>query len=92
MKKIKVNLNIVKFAHLEEIALKKDPHARLKTVSAETKDILQELEKDYKAPEKKEDQKEVGMDFNTIQIRQVFKNNECCYIYYLKMMLIHHST
>lgn len=42
----------------EEIAMRKDPHARLKTVSAETKDILQELEKEYKAPEKAEVKKE----------------------------------
>lgn len=39
--------------------MKKDPHARLKTVSAETKDILAELEKDYVAPEKKEVKKDV---------------------------------
>ena len=39
--------------------MKKDPHARLKTVSAETKDILEELEKEYKAPEVKEVKKEV---------------------------------
>lgn len=47
-------------SHLEEIAMKKDPHARLKTVSSETKDILQELEKEYKAPEKEDTKKEVG--------------------------------
>lgn len=39
--------------------MRKDPHARLKTVSAETKDILQQLEKDYKPPEVKETKKEV---------------------------------
>lgn len=43
----------------EEIALRKDPHARLKTVSAETREILQELEREYKAPEVKETKKEV---------------------------------
>lgn len=43
----------------EDIAARKDPHGRLKTVSAETKDILQELEKEYKAPEKEEVKKEV---------------------------------
>lgn len=48
------------FKFSEEIALRKDPHARLKHVSAETKDILQQLEKEYKAPEKKEVKKEVG--------------------------------
>ncbi|XP_047988392.1 RING-type E3 ubiquitin-protein ligase PPIL2 [Leguminivora glycinivorella] len=48
----------------EEIALRKDPHARLKTVSAETKDILNELERDYKAPEVKETKKEVADKFN----------------------------
>lgn len=39
--------------------MRKDPHGRLKTVSAETKDILQELEKEYKPPEKGEVKKEV---------------------------------
>ena len=53
--------NIIWVYFTEEIALRKDPHARLKTVSAETKDILQELEKEYKAPEKKEVKKEVGI-------------------------------
>ncbi|VVC95358.1 unnamed protein product [Leptidea sinapis] len=48
----------------EEIAMKKDPHARLKSVSAETKDILQELEREYKAPEVKENKKEVADKFN----------------------------
>ncbi|CAK1552585.1 unnamed protein product [Leptosia nina] len=65
--------NISKFHHVknnlrveteEEIAMKKDPHARLKTVSAETKDILQELEKEYKAPEAKETKKEMADKFN----------------------------
>lgn len=50
----------------EEIAMRKDPHARLKTVSAETKDILQELEREYKAPEAKEVKKEVKI--NTLYI------------------------
>lgn len=40
--------------------MRKDPHAKLKTVSAETKDILEELEKEYKAPEVKEVKKEVN--------------------------------
>ncbi|CAH2217332.1 jg5642 [Pararge aegeria aegeria] len=48
----------------EEIALRKDPHARLKTVSNETKDILKELEREYKAPEAKEVKKEVADKFN----------------------------
>ncbi|XP_063531302.1 RING-type E3 ubiquitin-protein ligase PPIL2 [Cydia strobilella] len=48
----------------EEIALRKDPHARLKSVSAETKDILNELERDYKAPEVKETKKDVADKFN----------------------------
>lgn len=52
----------------EEIALRKDPHARLKHVSAETKDILEELEKGYKAPEKTEVKKEVG--FPNINIKK----------------------
>ncbi|XP_045542878.1 RING-type E3 ubiquitin-protein ligase PPIL2 [Papilio machaon] len=65
--------NISNFHHIknnlkveteEEIAMRKDPHARLKTVSAETKDILQQLEKDYKAPEVKETKKEMADTFN----------------------------
>lgn len=48
----------------EEIALKKDPHARLKTVSAETKEILSELEREYKTPDAKEVKKEVADKFN----------------------------
>ncbi|GBP26172.1 Peptidyl-prolyl cis-trans isomerase-like 2 [Eumeta japonica] len=48
----------------EEIALKKDPHGRLKSVNAETKGILQELERDYKAPEFKETPNEVADKFN----------------------------
>lgn len=35
----------------EEKLEKKDPHGRLKTVSAETKDILSELERDFKSTE-----------------------------------------
>lgn len=54
---ITVKINLVIFT--EEIALRKDPHARLKTVSAETRDILKELEREYKAPEVKETKKEV---------------------------------
>ncbi|KAG7306915.1 hypothetical protein JYU34_007022 [Plutella xylostella] len=65
--------NISSFHHIknnlrveteEEIALRKDPHARLKHVSAETKDILNELERDYKAPEVKETVTEVADKFN----------------------------
>ncbi|CAH2074542.1 unnamed protein product, partial [Iphiclides podalirius] len=65
--------NISNFHHIknnlrveteEEIAMRNDPHARLKTVSAETKDILEELEREYKAPEAKENKKEVADKFN----------------------------
>lgn len=38
---------------LEEIAERGDPNARLKSVSAETKDILDELNKEFKETEKK---------------------------------------
>ncbi|XP_072943579.1 RING-type E3 ubiquitin-protein ligase PPIL2 [Epargyreus clarus] len=65
--------NISNFHHIknnlrveteEEIAMRKDPHARLKTVSAETRDILNELNRVYKAPEVKEVKKEVADKFN----------------------------
>ncbi|XP_031619618.1 RING-type E3 ubiquitin-protein ligase PPIL2 [Contarinia nasturtii] len=39
----------------EEKLEKKDPHGRLKTVSAETKDILNELEAGFKSNEKKDE-------------------------------------
>ena len=35
----------------EEMAERKDPQGRLKTISLETKEILEQLEKDYQAPE-----------------------------------------
>lgn len=40
----------------EEKLERKDPHGRLKTISAETKDILSELERDYKGNEGKDEQ------------------------------------
>lgn len=55
--------NITTFHHIrknlrveteEEKLERKDPHGRLKTISAETKDILNELERDYK-PEARDD-------------------------------------
>lgn len=39
----------------EEKLERRDPHGRLKTVSAETKDILNELERDFKSTEKPDD-------------------------------------
>lgn len=36
---------------LELVRAKTDPAARLKSINAETKVILEQLEKDYKAPE-----------------------------------------
>lgn len=40
----------------EEMLERKDPQGRLKTVSAETKDILNELERDYKSPNETNDE------------------------------------
>lgn len=49
----------------EEKLEKKDPQGRLKTVSAETKDILEQLERDYKPPiEEATTSREVADKFN----------------------------
>ena len=66
--------NISKFHHIkkklrveteEEIAERKDPQGRLKTISMETKEILTQLEKDYKEPEVKVEEKKVADKFNS---------------------------
>ncbi|CAH0394272.1 unnamed protein product [Bemisia tabaci] len=48
----------------EELEDKGNPEARLKTVSKETRDILDELNREYKAPEKVEEDKQVADKFN----------------------------
>ncbi|XP_065073432.1 RING-type E3 ubiquitin-protein ligase PPIL2 [Ochlerotatus camptorhynchus] len=65
--------NISNFHHIkkkmrveteEELAEKKDPQGRLKTISMETREILTQLEKDYKAPEEKAVVHKVADKFN----------------------------
>lgn len=65
--------NLSNFHHLknnlrvedeEEIKARKDPEARLKTVARETREILDELKKEYKAPEVKTVEKKVADKFN----------------------------
>lgn len=65
--------NISNFHHIkkklrveteEERAEKKDPQGRLKTISMETREILTQLEKDYKAPEEKAVEHKVADKFN----------------------------
>lgn len=50
---------------VEEIADRSDPNARLKSINVETKGILDELNREYKAPEKDDNQvKEKADKFN----------------------------
>lgn len=50
---------------IEEIADRSDPNARLKSINVETKGILDELNREYKAPEKDDNQvKEKADKFN----------------------------
>ncbi|XP_055628173.1 RING-type E3 ubiquitin-protein ligase PPIL2 [Toxorhynchites rutilus septentrionalis] len=65
--------NITTFHHIrknlrvlteEEQAEKKDPQGRLKTISMETREILTQLEKDYKAPEVKQAEHKMADKFN----------------------------
>lgn len=51
---------------VEEIEAKSNPEARLKTVSKETRDILDELNREYKAPEVKQVEKKVADKFNAV--------------------------
>lgn len=56
---------------LETVRERSNPNAKLKTVSAETKDILAELERDYK-PAKSSEKDEASMQkadkFNAVRI------------------------
>ena len=45
----------------------KDSSANLKTVSMETREILEELKREYKAPEAKEEVKKVADKFNAVR-------------------------
>ncbi|KAJ4439457.1 RING-type E3 ubiquitin-protein ligase ppil2, partial [Periplaneta americana] len=62
--------NLSTFHHLknnlkiEDEEPEKDPAANLKSVSMETKEILEELNREYKAPEVKKEEKKVADKFN----------------------------
>ncbi|KAJ9584118.1 hypothetical protein L9F63_021527, partial [Diploptera punctata] len=62
--------NLTTFHHLknnlkvEDEEVDKDPAANLKTVSLETREILEELKREYKAPEVKEEAKKIADKFN----------------------------
>ncbi|XP_077293328.1 RING-type E3 ubiquitin-protein ligase PPIL2 [Arctopsyche grandis] len=56
--------NKLKVEDDDEVARRGDPNARLKTISMETKEILSELERDYKAPEVKTSTREKADKFN----------------------------
>ncbi|XP_050096031.1 RING-type E3 ubiquitin-protein ligase PPIL2 [Anopheles aquasalis] len=58
---IKKNLRVLTE---EQQAERKDPHGRLKKISSETKDILQQLEKDYKPAEEQKEERQVADKFN----------------------------
>jgi hypothetical protein len=51
---------------LELIRAKTDPAARLKYINAETKGVLAELEKEYKAPEESVTVKVVADSINAV--------------------------
>lgn len=72
--------NFHSLVRVEIVRERNDPNAKLKTVSTETKEILAELERDYKAPESKETlQKEKADKFNAVRkfLRHTFfhRNN-----------------
>lgn len=52
----------------ETISARGNPEARLKTISNETRDILDELKREYKAPEVKQDEKKVADRFNAVSV------------------------
>lgn len=54
-------------AFTELVRAKTDPAARLKSVNAETKVILEQLEKDYKAPEEKVSVKAKADSINAVR-------------------------
>lgn len=56
------------FYYLEEIEAKGNPEARLKTVSKETRDILDTLKREYKSPEVINEEKKVADKFNAVSV------------------------
>jgi peptidyl-prolyl cis-trans isomerase-like protein 2 len=49
----------------------KDVSGNLKSVSVETREILEELNRDYKAPAIKEEEKKVADKFNAVSVKYV---------------------
>lgn len=56
------------------IGSEKDSGGNLKSVSMETKEILEELNRDYKAPEMKEEEKKVADKFNAVREFEIYIN------------------
>jgi hypothetical protein len=54
----------------------KDTAGNLKSVSMEAREILEELNRDYKAPEIKEEEKKVADKFNAVSEFEMYVN--CC--------------
>jgi hypothetical protein len=52
----------------------KDTAGNLKSVSVETREILEELNRDYKAPEIKEEEKKVADKFNAVSEFEMYIN------------------
>lgn len=52
-----------------------DPNARLKSVNKETQAVLDTLNKEYKAPEKKEVKSEKADKFNAVRSLEYFNQN-----------------
>jgi hypothetical protein len=58
------------FCHV--IEPEKDAAGNLKSVSVETREILEELNREYKAPEIKEEEKKVADKFNAVSEFEVY--------------------
>lgn len=56
------------------IVPEKDTAGNLKTVSMETREILEELNRDYKAPEIKEEERKVADKFNAVSEFEMYIN------------------
>ncbi|KAK3085164.1 hypothetical protein FSP39_025276 [Pinctada imbricata] len=54
----------LKVGEEDEIAARKDPRYHIKSLNAETRDALDELDREYKAPEKKEEEKRIADRLN----------------------------
>ena len=58
------------------IVPEKDTAGNLKSVSMETREILEELNRDYKAPEIKEEERKVADKFNAVSEFEMYINCE----------------